>query len=84
MAASVAFEGNLNLDQQIESTKKRNQRTLDAISSYLTYEQRQALEKEHDAQLKMLEAQQRVMRARGTANANGFYTDGTGQFVVPQ
>lgn len=83
-AASVAFEGNLNLDQQIESTKKRNQRTLDAISSYLTYEQRQALEKEHDAQLKMLEAQQRVMRARGTANANGFYTDGTGQFVVPQ
>ena len=71
---------------QVEDTRKRNQRMLDAISSYLSYEQRQALEKEHEAQEKMLEAQLRVMRARGNSTINGFYTDdGSAQLViVPQ
>jgi hypothetical protein len=84
MSAQVAFDNANNWEQQIERTKKRNQRTLDAVSSYLSFEQRAALEKEQDAQLKMLEAQQRVMRARGAPNANGFYSDGTSQLIIAQ
>ena len=57
-------------ENQIEANKKRNQRVLDALSPYLSYEQRSALEKEQQAQLKVQEAQMRIMRAQGAANAN--------------
>jgi hypothetical protein len=77
----VAFGAN-NMEQQIAQTKKRNQRMLDAISSYLTFEQRQALEKDQEAQLKMQEAQLRLMRARGNNNSSGFYTEGAGLIAV--
>jgi hypothetical protein len=84
MSAQVAFENANNMEQQIERTKKRNQRTLDAVSSYLSFEQRSALEKEQDAQLKMLEAQSRIMRARGVTSANGIYSDGASQLILAQ
>ena len=84
VGANVAFEGR-NMEQQLEDTKKRNQRVLDAISSYLTFEQRQALEREQEAQVKMQEAQLRMMRARGNSNPPGFFTfDGTPPMVPQQ
>lgn len=66
----------LDMEQHIERSKKRNQRMLDAVASYLSYEQRQALEKEYEAQIKMQEAQMRLMRARGEDASNasrGFF-----------
>ncbi|MDY6948463.1 MAG: hypothetical protein SXG53_22410 [Pseudomonadota bacterium] len=84
MSAQAAFDNANNMEQQIERTKKRNQRTLDAVSSYLSFEQRSALEKEQDAQLKMMEAQSRIMRARGTPGANGIYSDGASQLILAQ
>lgn len=70
-------------ENQIEASKKRNQRVLDALSPYLSYEQRSALEKEQQAQLKVQEAQMRIMRAQGAANANGLYvTDPSVQAVI--
>lgn len=72
-------------EQYMESTKKRNQRVLDALSPHLTYEQRQAVEKEHEAQLKMQEAQLRLMRAQGKAGPNnGVVSNGGLWTVVPQ
>lgn len=73
LAAGMA-SGSTNLDWHIESAKKRNQRMLDAIAPYLTYEQRQAIEKEHQAQEKLQEAQMRLMRERGDNNQiRGFF-----------
>jgi hypothetical protein len=51
-------------ERQLEITRRRNQRVLDALSPYLTYEQREALQKEHEAELKMQEAHMRMMRAQ--------------------
>lgn len=82
--ANLALANGNNMEQQIEMTKKRNQRMLDAVSPYLSFEQRQALEQEHDSQLKMMEAQGRIMRARGTANPNGLYMDGAANFLILQ
>lgn len=61
------------VENQLEATKKRNQRVLDAISPYLSYEQRSAVEKEQQAQMKVQEAQMRIMRAQGALNSNGLY-----------
>lgn len=84
MASNMAFEGR-NMEQQIEDTRKRNQRMLDAVSSYLTLEQRQALEQEQEAQVKMQEAQLRMMRARGNSNPPGMFTiDGAPPIAVQQ
>ena len=63
-AASVSPEA---IEQQIEMTQQRQQRTLDALSPYLTAEQRQALEKEQEAQLKLQRAQMRLMRRHDNA-----------------
>jgi len=52
----------------LEQTKKRNQRMLEAISPYLTQEQREAVRKEREAQVKMQEAQMRIMRQRNSTN----------------
>lgn len=83
LVAYGAFEN--NTERQVEMTKKRNQRTLDAVSPYLTFEQRQALEQEQDAQLKMLEAQMRIMRTRSSNGASNGLTDVNSQLViVPQ
>jgi hypothetical protein len=57
-------------EKQLEITKKRNQRVLDALSPYLTYEQREALQKEHEAELKMQEAQIRMMRAQSNLDSS--------------
>jgi hypothetical protein len=67
------------VERQLEATKKRNQRTLDAISPYLTYEQRQAIEREQEAQLKLQQAHMRVMRAQGNSlgQANVVVAPGT-------
>lgn len=64
-----------NMERHIEAQRKRNQRMLDALSSYLSFEQREALEKQQEAQLKMQEAQYRLMRAQRKAepNSNGTY-----------
>lgn len=51
-------------EKQLENTKKRNQRVLDALTPFLTYEQREALQKEQEAELKMQEAHLRIMRAQ--------------------
>lgn len=84
LAANMPFEGR-SMEQQIEVTKKRNQRMLDAVSSYLTFEQRQALEREQDAQVKMQEAQLRVMRARGNSNPSaGYYVEGSSGLTAVQ
>lgn len=83
-AADEAVDGG-NLERHIESTRKRNQRMLDAISSYLTSEQRAAIEKEQEAQLKMQEAQLRVMRARGNTDSNAvLFAEGNPQFIAVQ
>jgi hypothetical protein len=66
------------VEGQLEATKKRNQRTLDAISPYLTYEQRQAIEREQEAQLKLQQAHMRVMRAQGVSSSgNAVYMSGS-------
>lgn len=73
-APRLAFSNDLTpemVENQIEASKKRNQRVLDALSPYLSYEQRSALEKEQQAQLKVQEAQMRIMRAQGAASPNG-------------
>jgi hypothetical protein len=62
-----------SMDRQLDFMKKRNQRMLDAISPYLSFEQRAAIEKQQDAQMKMQEAQLRMMRAQGKAENNGVY-----------
>lgn len=78
----AASETNL-MERHLEDTRKRNQRMLDAISSYLTFEQRTAIEQEQEAQLKMQEAQLRLMRARGNTSANGmFYSEGNEQIIM--
>lgn len=85
MVANNSFQSaGFNMEQQIESTRKRNQRTLDAISPYLSFEQRSAIEKEQEAQLKMMEVQQRLMRARdnGTPNSR-FYSEGEAVMMLP-
>jgi len=51
------------MKRHLETQRKRNQRMLDALSSYLTFEQREAIERQQEAQLKMQEAQYRLMRA---------------------
>lgn len=85
-APRLAFSNGFSpevVENQIEMTKKRNQRVLDAISPYLSYEQRSAVEKEQQAQLKVQEAQMRIMRAQGAQNANGLYvTDPTAAQAV--
>jgi hypothetical protein len=74
-----------DMERQLELTKKRNQRMLEAISPYLSFEQRSAIEQEHEAQLKMQEAQLRLMRSRG--NNSGFvgnevmYSEGATQLI---
>lgn len=67
------------VERQLEAARKRNQRTLDAISPYLTYEQRQAIEREQETQLKLQQAHMRVMRAQGNATngANAVITSGS-------
>jgi hypothetical protein len=81
LAAAMGFQ-TPDMEQFIEGMKKRNQRMLDAISPYLTYEQRQALEKEYEAQIQMQEAQMRLQRARGensgTNALQGFFAPGAG------
>ena len=78
MAANSAFDGS-NIERHIEITKKRNQRMLDAISPYLSFEQRAAIEKQQEAQLKMQEAQLRLLRSQGKADNNGvFFVESSG------
>jgi hypothetical protein len=64
------------VERQIEATKKRNQRMLDAISPFLTYEQRQIVENDQEAQLKLQQAHMRMMRSQGNANSV-FVTSGS-------
>jgi len=52
------------MERHLEAQRKRNQRMLDALSPYLSFEQREAIEKQQEAQLKMQEAQYRLMRAQ--------------------
>jgi hypothetical protein len=64
-----AVEPSANMFQrQIEHTQKRNQRVLEALSPFLSYEQREALQKEQEAELKMQEAQMRIMRAQSSVD----------------
>jgi hypothetical protein len=83
IVANNAFDPS-NMDHHLEYMKKRNQRMLDAISPYLSYEQRSAIEKQQEAQLKMQEAQYRLMRAqgRGDSASNGMFVV-EGANVVP-
>lgn len=82
LAANGASDAS-NMDRQLDFMKKRNQRMLDAISPYLSFEQRAAIEKQQDAQIKMQEAQLRMMRAQGKAQSNGVYfMEGAGTTIV--
>jgi hypothetical protein len=72
--------------KHIEHTQKRNQKVLEALSPFLTYEQREALQKEQEAELKMQEAQMRIMRAQSTANGEnntGWVSSPLQTFIVP-
>jgi uncharacterized beta-barrel protein YwiB (DUF1934 family) len=69
MLPSSIYHAPEKVETLIEATRKRNQRTLDAISPYLTYEQREVIEKQQQAQLKVQEAQMRIMRTQGSMNA---------------
>jgi hypothetical protein len=71
------------IERALEATKRRNQRLLEAMSPYLTYEQRQAIEKEQEAQVKVQEAHMRVMRAQGSSGSSvGFGTSSGLQPVI--
>lgn len=91
LAARVGFNGvadGSNMERHLEDQKKRNQRVLDAISPYLSFEQRSAIEKEQEAQLKMQEAQYRIMRAQRKANgsnngnATTYFVEGSGALIA--
>lgn len=73
--------------RQVEHTRKRNQRVLEALSPFLTYEQREALRKEQEAELKMQEAQMRIMRAQQSnpdgTNNSGSVDNSLQSFFVP-
>lgn len=71
-------------ERQIENAKKRNERVLEALSPFLTYEQREALQKEQEAELKMQEAQMRIMRAQAEAqgNNNGGWVSNSAQAII--
>lgn len=71
-------------ERQLELTKKRQQRVLDALSPFLSYEQREAVQKEQEAELKMQEAQIRMMRAQSSTNGTGGvdWIGGSGQTSV--
>lgn len=64
-----------DVEQQIEASRKRSQRTLDAMSPYLTSQQRQVIEREQEAQLKLQEAHMRVQRRQSVAGRAGFISD---------
>jgi hypothetical protein len=82
LVANSAFDGS-NMERQLEFMKRRNQRMLDAISPYLSFEQRAAIEKQQEAQLKVQEAQLRLMRAQGRGESNvGYFVDGAGATVA--
>ena len=73
-------------ERQMEYTKKRNQRVLEALSPFLTYEQREALQKEQEAELKMQEAQMRIMRAQSNvdgASNTDWVSNSVQSFIVP-
>lgn len=73
-------------ERQIAQTKKRNQRVLEALSPFLTYEQRESLQKEQEAELQMQEAQMRIMRAQSNVAGtpvNGFVGDSGGTIFLP-
>ena len=83
-AARLGFNGAIddsNMERHLEAQRKRNQRMLDAISSYLSFEQRAAIEKQQEAQLKMQEAQYRLMRNQradpNNGNSNRFFVEGS-------
>lgn len=63
-----------NVEQHLETVRKRNQRMLDAISPYLTYEQRQAIEQEQRAQLKVQEAHMQMQRRQSVEGNAGVAT----------
>lgn len=73
-----------NMERHLESMKKRNQRMLDAISPYVSFEQRAAIEKQQEAQIKMQEAQLRLMRAQGKAENNGgvYFVEGASTTIA--
>jgi hypothetical protein len=72
-------------ERQLELAKKRNQRVLEALSPYLTYEQRETVQKEQEAELKMQEAQWRMMRAQSNLEGNngGWVRDSAQAVIVP-
>lgn len=81
-----AWEPSADMFQrQIEHTQKRNQRVLEALSPFLTYEQREALQKEQEAELKMQEAQMRIMRAQSAGDGanNSGWVGNSLQLIVP-
>lgn len=67
------------IERQLEMHRRNNQRTMDAISPYLTFEQREAIQKEQEAQLKLQQAHLRLMRAQGNAAGNA---DGGVMFIA--
>lgn len=71
-------------ERQLEVTRKRNQRVLEALTPYLTYEQREALQKDQENELKMHEAQMRMMRAQSKIEGanNGGWVSTSGQTVI--
>ncbi|WP_129776058.1 hypothetical protein [Peristeroidobacter soli] len=73
-----------NMERHLEMAKKRNQRMLDAISPYLSFEQRAAIERQQEAQLKMQEAQLRLMRSQSKAESNGVLFLQSSDVVVAQ
>ncbi|HWK49586.1 MAG TPA: hypothetical protein VNR40_06850 [Steroidobacter sp.] len=84
LASNAARDGGNNMERQIDAMRKRNQRMLDAIAPYLSYQQRAAVEKQQDAQLKMQEAQLRLMRAQGKADNIGVFFGETAGVTVLQ
>jgi hypothetical protein len=83
VATNNFFDGS-NMDRQLDFMKKRNQRLLDAISPYLTFEQRAAIEKQQEAQMKMQEAQLRMMRAQGKAESGVTFVEGSASTTIIQ
>lgn len=74
-------------ERGLEITKRRQQRVQEALAPYLSYEQREALKKEQEYEIKMQEAQMRMMRAQskidtGNNTNNGGWVSNSVQAVI--
>ncbi len=71
------------MERHLDTMKKRNQRMLDAISPHLSFEQRAAIEKQQEAQLKCRKPRCASCALEGKAESNGVtFLEGAGTTII--